>query len=396
MEEKFGVDADQFAALVLHQLTVIGEHDAQYHPADFKIVVGSLDLYLSNIFRETAQLPAAERDGRIANFVASVKDDDEPDTWPAVRAMLRPILRPNTFGINSAADGMRPITRPALPFLDELVAVDRPHSRSIVSTATLRDWDVSADEVFAAARENLTALVGSGGYQGSGLIRFADNGDGYCTSWPLVPGWLVGSGDGTHRPIAFIPDVDTLIIVPDVDDLSGLFDQIERQYREAVRPISPQAYTVDDNGTVIPLDQFPDHRHRALAQRARCGLAITEYSAQSAALAEAADHHLAYPGHDDLAPAFAGSLLYATADTGPYTATIWGKDVEYLLPEADRVIFCTEEDGQMTTLFEAPFPAVAEIAGLTPIPNMVPRRYEVRHWPTPETLARLEATAIPR
>ncbi|MFD6155491.1 hypothetical protein ACFWF7_12360 [Nocardia sp. NPDC060256] len=395
MEENFGTDADQFAALVLHQLTVIGEHDAQYHPADFKIIVGSLDLYLSNIFRETAQLPAAERDGRIANFVASIKDDDGPDTWPEVRAMLRPILRPNTFGISSPVDGMRPITRPAFPFLDELVAVDRPHSRSIVSTATLRDWGVSADEVFAAARENLTALVGSTGYQGSGLIRFADNGDGYCTSWPLVPGWLAGSGDGTHRPLAFIPDVDTLIIAPDLDDLTPLFEQVEQQYREAVRPISPQAYTVDDNGTVIPLDQSPDHRHRALALRARCGLAITEYGAQSAALEEAADRHLAYPDHENLAPAFAGSLLYASADTGPYTATLWAKDVEYLLPEADRIIFCTEENGEMTTLFEAPFTAVAEITGLTPIPNMTPRRYEARHWPTPETLARLEATAIP-
>ncbi|WP_433660737.1 hypothetical protein ACQPW1_00140 [Nocardia sp. CA-128927] len=396
MEEKFGVDADQFAALVLHQLTASGEHDAEYHPDDFKIVVGSLDLYLSNIFRETAELPEAERDGRIANFVASIKDDDQPDTWPAVRAMLRPILRPNTFGISTPTDGMQPITRPAFPFIDELVAVDRPHSRSIVSTATLQGWGVSADEVFAAARENLTALVGSTGYQGSGLIRFADNGDGYCTSWPLVPGWLAASGDGTHRPIAFIPDVDTLIIVPDLDDLAPLFDHVEQQYRDAVRPISPQAYTVDDHGTVIPLDQSPDHRHRAQALRARCGLAVTEYSAQATALEEAVDLHLAYPDHDDLAPAFAGSVMYVSDETGPYTATIWGKDVEYLLPEADRIIFCTEENGQMTTLFEAPFAAVAEIAGLTPIPNMTPRRYEIRHWPTPETLARLEAAAISR
>ncbi|MFI7004139.1 hypothetical protein [Nocardia sp. NPDC050175] len=396
MEENLGTDADQFAALVLHQLTVVGEHDAQYHPADFKIVVGTLDLYLSNIFRETAELPAAERDGRIANFVASVTDDDEPDTWPAVRAMLRPILRPNTFGINSPTGGMRPITRPAFPFIDELVAVDRPHSRSIVSTATLRDWGVDADEVFAAARENLTALVGSAGYQGTGLIRFADNGDGYCTSWPMVPGWLAGSGDGTHRPLAFIPDVDTLILAPDLDDLTSLFEQVEQQYREAVRPISPQAYTVDDHGTVIPLDQSPDHRHRALALRARCGLAITEYSAQSAALTEAVDRHLAYPDHEALAPAFAGSVHYASADAGPYTTTLWAKDVEYLLPEADRIIFCTEQNGKMTTLFEAPFTAVAELTPLTPIPNMTPRRYEARHWPTPETLARLEATATPR
>lgn len=396
MEENIGTDADQFAALVLHQLTAAGQHDAEYDPGDFKITVGSLQLYLGNIYRETAGLGVEDRDRRIANFVAGLTDDDTPDSWAEVRPLLRPILRPSTFGISSPADGMRPISRPAFPFVDELVAIDRPHSRSIVSTATLRDLNVSADEVFAAARENLTALVGSGGFQGDGLIHFADNGDGYCTSWPLVPGWLAGSGDGTHRPIAFLPDVDTLIIAPDLDDLAPLFEHVEQRYREAVRPISPQAYTVDDHGTVIPLDQSPGHRHRALALRARCGLAVTEYGAQSTALEQAVDDHLAYPDHEDLAPAFAGSVMYVADDTGPYTATIWGKDVEYLLPEADRVIFCTEENGQMHTLFEVPFPAVAEVVGLTPIPNMSPRRYEIRHWPTPETLARLEAAAIPR
>ncbi|WP_405159737.1 hypothetical protein OG203_25090 [Nocardia sp. NBC_01499] len=396
MEENFGVDAEQFAALVRQRLTDIGEHDAVYDPDEFTIVVGDLQLYLGNIFRETAELPSDERDARIARFVASVRDEDEPEAWPAVRAALRPILRPNGFGLNSPTGDMVALTRPAFPFVDELVAVDRPNSRSIVSTATVADWGVSADEVFAAARENLTAMAGSHGIKEAGVLRFADNGDGYCTSWPLIPGWLTGSGDGTHRPIAFLPEVDTLIITPDTGDLTALFAEVEQLYRNAVRPISPQAYTVDDHGTVIPLDHSPNHRHHALALRARCGLAVTEYDAQTAALNEAVERDFTYPRHKDLAPAFVASVSYVAADTGPRTVTVWGKDVEYLLPEADHIAFCTNQSGEMTTLFETPFAAVAEITGLTPIPGMSPRRYEVRHWPTPETLARLEAASIPR
>lgn len=396
MVENIGVDADQFAALVLQQLNDIGEQDAQYNPDEFEIVVGSWNLYLGNIFRETTGLPAAERDARIARFVTTLRDNDEPDAWPEARAALRPILRPNAFGLDSPSEDMRPITRPAFPFVDELVAIDRPNSRSIVSVATLDRWGISADEVFDAARENLRAMVGSSGIKEAGLLHFGDNGDGYCTSWPLIPGWLAGSGDGQHRSIAFMPDVDTLIITPDTGDLAPLFEHIEKHYREAVRPISPQGYTVDDHGTVIPLDQSPRHRHLPFVQRARCGLAVTEYDAQTQALNEAMDRDYTYPHHEDLAPAFIGSVLYVGSDNGPYTATVWGEDVEYLLPEADFIVFCTEQNGEMITLFETPFAAVAEITGLTPIPDMSPRRYEIRHWPNPETLARLEAAAVSR
>ncbi|CAM4383333.1 hypothetical protein NONI108955_23820 [Nocardia ninae] len=395
MEEKFGVDADQFAALVLQQLTEAGEHDAKYDPDEFTITVGDLELYLGNVFREAAHLPADDRDARIARYIAGVKDADGPDTWLECRALLRPILRPNGFGLNTPTKETLPISRPAFPFLDELVAIDKPNSRSIVSGATLERWGIAADEVFAAARENLTALVGSHGIEEAGLLHFADNGDGYCTSWPLIPGWLAGSGDGTHRPIAFMPDVDTLLIVPDDGDLTPLFEHVEQQYRAAVRPISPQGYTVDDNGTVIPLDQVPDHRHHALALRARCGLAITEYDTQTEALKTAMERDFVYPHHDDLDPAFVASVLYVAAEEGPHTVTVWGQGVEYLLPEADRILFCTEENGEMQTLFEVPFAAAAEITGLTPIPGMSPRRYEIRHWPNPETLTRLEAAAVP-
>ncbi|WP_069164939.1 hypothetical protein [Nocardia altamirensis] len=394
--ENFGGDADQFAALIVQRMRDLGAQ-ATYDPDEFRILLPDGHIYLGNIFREIADLPGDEREERIARFLGAVQDMDEPDSWPQVRSALRPIMRPSTFGQHTPDENMQVIARPTLPFLHELVAVDLPNSRAIVSTATLDRWGVTADDVFAAAHENLTAMVGSRGIKQSGILRFADNGDGYCTSWPLIPGWLAGTGDGEHRPIAFLPDVDTLLITPDTGDLGPFFALVERQYRDAVRPISPQGYTIDDHGAVIPLDQSPHHRHLPFVQRARCGLAVTEYDAQSTALNDDLDDDLAFDHHDDLDPAFIGSVMFAQDDTGPFTLTIWGEGVEYLLPEADRILFCrTDENNEMETLFEAPFATVAEITGLTPIPGMTPRRYEVRHWPDPSTLTQLQSAAITR
>ncbi|WP_338770302.1 hypothetical protein V7968_07460 [Nocardia vulneris] len=395
--ENLGSDADQFAALVLQQLTEAGEQGAEYDPEEFVIRLSSgWELFLSNIFREAHDLPEDERASRIARFIATPKDSATMPGWPQVRSLLLPILRSETFGI-SATSGHEtgPITRPALPFLNELVAVDLPNSRSIVNDVTLAQWGVEAAEVFTAARENLTAKVGSGGFQESGVLFFGDDGDGYCTSWPLVPGWLAGSGDGEHRPIAFMPDVDTLIIAPDVDDLGPLYEYVEKKYREAVRQISPQGYTVDDDGAVIPLDQSPRHQHLSFVQRARCGLALTEYEAQGRVLNEQLEVNLVLEtGHGDIEGAYVGSVMYIGADSGPYTVTIWGEGVDYFLPEADYVMFCVEENGEKSVLFTVPFAAVVDIVGLTPIPDLAPRRYEIRHWPDAEVRTRLAAAAV--
>ncbi|QIS00944.1 hypothetical protein F5X71_00130 [Nocardia brasiliensis] len=395
--ENIGSDADQFAALVLQQLTAEGEVGAEYDPQEFVIrLTSGWKLFLGNIFREANDLPADERTARITRFLSSRSEAPALPGWPQVRSSLRPILRSETFGIGSTdADDPRPITRPALPFLNELVAVDLPSSRSIVNERTIEQWGVDAAEVFAAARENLTALVGSGGFKEPGVLFFDDDGDGYCTSWPLIPGWLAGCGDGTQRPIAFVPEVDRLIIAPDGDDLGPLFEYVEQQYREAARQISPQGYTVDDAGAVIPLDQSPRHQHLPFVQRARCGLALTEYEAQGSALTEQLDTHLALQTRDgEIDGAFVGSVMYIGADSGPYTVTIWGEGVEYFLPEADYVMFCVDEQGEKSVLFTVPFAAVVDIVGLTPIPDLTPPRYEIRHWPDAEVRARLAAAAV--
>ncbi|MEU7763682.1 hypothetical protein AB0B25_00940 [Nocardia sp. NPDC049190] len=384
-----------FAALVVRQLSALGENDVEYDRDEFVVRTRDLVLNLHNIFRETRELAPRERAAGVSRFVEALRTaSDSEQEWNSVRQALRPVLRPNSFGLDAPEPGMRPIARPAFPFVDEMVAIDMPDARSIVSRGSLEQWGVTVDDVFTAARENLAALAVSTDVHEPGILHFVDNGDDYFTSWPLVPGWLAGSGDGSRPPVAFMPDVDTLIVAPGGDELEQIFEVVEEQYADAVRPISPQGYTVDEGGAVIPLDRSPAYRHLPAVQRARCGLAVTEYDAQARILNEIVEREDEFTPYD-FEPAYVGAVMYGNGDNGPYTLTVWGDGVEYLLPEADYVAFCrTDDDGDLERLFEVPFHIVATLTGLTPVPDLSPRRYEIREWPSPETLAQLKVAAV--
>src|SRR5690606_12900527 len=104
--------------------------------------------------------------------------------------------------------------------------------RGIVNNDHRTAWGVSADEVFEAARANLSAMAQLPETETGSVLHFVDDGDGYFTSWLLVPGWLAAFRAGYgRRPVAFAPDVDTLIVAPDDPEMIGsLFEMMEEQY----------------------------------------------------------------------------------------------------------------------------------------------------------------------
>ncbi|NEW38365.1 hypothetical protein GV794_00760 [Nocardia cyriacigeorgica] len=327
-------------------------------------------------------------------------DFEVPNNWTDARPLLRPVLRPVTYRSTvPAAD--QPLGRTVFPFVDELVAIDLPDRRVLVQGDHRAAWGVSDAEVFAASQANLAEMVQPPDVDDESILRFVDDGDSYFASWILVPGWLDSFRAGYgRRAVAFLPDADTLLVAPDDPELIGdLFEMIEEQYGESERPLSPQAYTVDDDGQVVPFDQAGAHEQLPAAHRARCGLAVTEYAAQSEWLNEILDIDLDFESLDadlaDPSTAFVATLMYYDSDDGPRTITAWGEGVDYLLPEADLVVFCdTDDDGNERTLFDAPFARVVEILGLTPVPGLAPPRYEIRSWPEPEVLARIEQAAV--
>ncbi|WP_157107770.1 hypothetical protein [Nocardia amikacinitolerans] len=383
----------EFAALVRRRLDDLGIDGAKYQPEEFCFELpDGLVVNLHNIFRDTADLTAEDRSERVTRFLSALRADEEvPTDWESARPTLFPVLRPSTYG----GQAMRPLSRPAFPFIDELIAIDMPDKRVLVTTDHVTGWGVTVFEVFEAARENLAAKPPSIDLSDGGLTRIVDTGDFYATSWPLLPGWLASLGAEGRRAVAFIPEDDALILTLDEPELlEQLFDAVEDQYVDAVRRLSPQAYTTDERGVVVPFDRAGPHPQLPAANRARCGLATTEYQAQHQELMEALEEEDGFAPFG-IDPAYPCELLFAHSDNGFYTIAPWAAEIDTLLPEADYIDLClTDDNDEIIETLAIPFATLVANADLVPVRTLSPPRYLAKTWPDTPTLARLRAAAV--
>ncbi|MET7420752.1 hypothetical protein [Dactylosporangium sp. NPDC005555] len=386
----FGSRQDRFARQVLTALRDAGVADARYDRDRFAIHVrvgghggaatghGRDDAgaapsiaYLGNIFRECRDAGREERRQRIARFLSAVVfPTGAPDTWEEVAPLLRPLLRAVTFGLGMPAGSPPLVRRPALPMLDEVVAVDQPTSMMYVTTRQLAQWGVPAPVVFDRARRNLTGLPG-GPSGGTAVIRIVDDGDAYCASHLLLPGWLAAQADrlgGT--PVAFVPDTTGLLLA--ADDAAGpLFAVVEEEYRDAARPISAMAYTVDATGAVVPYPAPPGHPLHAAVHRSEVLMAAAGYDAQAP--------------HLDTDASVAAVTVAERPDRSVFSVADWAEGVDTLLPRAEYVSFGS---------FLVTWAALEREVDLEPAPGLDPERFRLRTWPHPGVVARLRAVAV--
>jgi uncharacterized protein YtpQ (UPF0354 family) len=385
------VDAKEFVAEVLAEMRAQGAAGARFDADRFAVAYqrdsGATQpvwMYLSTLFAECEQEPET-RTERIRRYVTTLLGTEEtPTTWPAVRDLLRPVLRGAMFGRSS--DHSRPsvLRRPAQPFLDELVVVDRPTSMSYVTATMGSQWGVGDEEIFATARANLAEtaeLPETEPTEGPVLMRFVDDGDAYWPSHLLLDGWLAGLAEQVGgQPIAFAPDVNTLLVTSADEAMAPLLELVADEYLEAPRRLSPVGYTVDSIGRVVPYTPSATHPLAALFRRAERLLATRTYAAQRDLLDET-----------DLAEYVANLELYARDDGSVFTVTAWAVSLATLLPQADYVGLV--EDGEAEPFF-LPFSAVVEDGLVTEAVEYRPVRYRAEPEPDPVMVARLRASAV--
>jgi hypothetical protein len=337
----------RLAARVLRRLRRAGLTDPRYDARAFQVRFTAPGDDVPTII-ELAPLLATPGRHRVDHYVAGLLlDPGLPQTWDAVKPLLRPVLRGATPG--------EPLRRPVLPFLSEFVVVDSPDTMTYVSAAQLAAWNVAADHVFAAARANLTGAVLQGVAAEPMVVHFVDDGDAYWTSHLLLPHWLERlAGQVGGAPVAFAPERGTLLVTADGSDhLPGLFVRAEQLFTGSSRPITPMAYRSDENGCPTPYAAPAGHRLHRAVQRAERVLAIYEYERQAA-------------------PASTLAALRLTGDesTGWRTQAQWPRDEPALLPAADEVLAGSTVH---------PWAAVA--AHVTLAPDLDPPRWQATHWP---------------
>jgi hypothetical protein len=308
-----------------------------------------------------------------------------PQTWAEVRPLLRSIVRPATYASLLKPGDAVAWRIPATNFLHELVAIDLPEVRLIVTVDNTTMWGVSDTDVFAAGRENVARMHPlSANEPGEGTFLDADQ-SSYVTSAILTPGWLASFArpDGP-RPVAFMPTEDILIIGnDDPHEGANFFDMAEKMYCESERNVSPEGFTVCA-GQVMPFDKAGPHSLRRRAIQARACAAVRQYGEQAEFLKQLYQ--------EELIESFVAATEALDIGHGKASAAVWGEGVIYDLPEVDYIFFINN-DGH----FAVPFSVVVDLVGIQPTPGFFPPRYRVTGWPEPALMAalRIHAVALP-
>jgi hypothetical protein len=387
------VDArNDFVAEVLAEMRAQGAAGARFDADRFAVAyqrgadeTQPVWMYLSTLYAECEREPDTRTD-RIRRYVTTLLGTEEPPAdWNTVCPLLRPVLRGAMFGRSNDPGRPAVLRRPAQPYLDELVVVDRPASMSYVTAAMTATWGVRDEDVFAAARVNLTAgaeLLDAEPTDGPVLLRFVDDGDAYWPSHLLLDGWLAGLAERVGGPpVAFVPDVNTLLVTAvDPDALTPLLELVADEYLEAPRGLSPVAYTVDAVGRVVPYGPPAGHPVAEPVERAERLLAVREYAAQRELLDEA-----------DVPEYPANLELYSRDDGTVFTVAAWAAARPTLLPRADYVGLVVEGADQPYFL---PWSTIAGEGLLAEVVEYRPVRYRTVVEPDARLVELLREQAV--
>ena len=364
---------------------------------DVVTTAGARRAYLDNAFAESREMSPEERRAKIAFFFAFVGDQEQNETWDEARETLVPVLRGATYGLEIWAQEPKAgfVRRPFLPFVDIVVAMDRPTSMSFVGRGTVERWKLEEREVFeaAAGRVHLLGDKSVDLYDDThGSLWVVTSNDSYESSRLLVPGWLAAfRGRVEGNPIAIIPERATLMVGGDgrPEMIERLLDKAEREFAASNRRLSPALYTIDEAGKVVPYNRPESDVLATKAKIAHLNLGRYEYGVQKTEL----DKLYEATGHDVYVASY--DVLRARDGTSPRSFSVWTRGVRTYLPETEKVMLLItgDEGGKPKAVVEARFEAIRD--RLTPVPDVHPARFETTgEFPSDDELRSLGKLAV--
>ncbi|MGW6424698.1 hypothetical protein ACWF82_18650 [Nocardia sp. NPDC055053] len=397
-------DSDDYAAFGEWALAIVrarpGIVSAEFDAAEFAITYatpagGWAQINLATPYRSVSAAPR-ELAGdvlmfQLNNLIDNVGDDSSGLAWAAVAPRLRPVIR-QAGELATRVQGLslaeNTLWRPLLPCLMERVVIDKPTSMESVTPQHLATWGVDADTVFETARANMTEL-GSAIVDvfdpAEGVLYLADeDGEMYAGALPLAAGWIAGLGAKAGAlPIVFVPGnvgvfagfaTSPQRVRELVEVARGLFD-------DAVRPVSPVPYTLDEHGRLVPFTVPRHHPAWPAIRSAESTLAAQTYAMQHDGLR--ADLEA------ELIEDYAATLLHTRGPDGIETTFApWTDTVPTLLPHAHNITLTNVDTG---ATFGVPWHVLATEVDLVPVPGLFPARYRVRYHPGPQAMARMAA-----
>jgi hypothetical protein len=259
------------------------------------------------------------------------------------------------------------------------VAYDWPESVQSINRSNLEAWGVTIYEALEVARENLRDTMLGFSKIGDSLVT-AMTGDSYDVSRLLLTDWVAELGMA-GRPVAMVPNRDTLLITGEGDEagLRMMLGLAEEALREPY-PLIGGALVLEAGEWV---DWLPPEGHpsRGPFRRLRLDWIGPEYTEQKRLLEEVHPR----TGEDPFVASFSA---VATEGGDRLSYCVWGEGVDSLLPETDLVFLMKRGvDGPAAS---GTWGRVVEVAGdLMEPTEHYPARYRVRAFPDESQLARI-------
>ena len=384
---------DEFAELVLKDLHHAGFANTIYDPATFTIEIGGRDniIFLDNAYTNYCKANKQERAAIVARLSSGWRVRPEiPMKFASARSHLMPVIRDASYSSIVRLDLMSKnvdvskFACPATPLFGSVevgLAYDSLHSIHQINQDAFDKWGVTFEEAIEEAKDNLRKRTNpkSISEEAAGLYR-SQWGDSYDSARILLTD-LIYRLSVYGDPVAFVPNRDQLWITGSRNDaaLRALLRVGEEAHFQPY-PISPDLFVLLDGRWQTYAPQETDLIELSTSLRRR--RAGVDYAQQKQAL----DLIHASAGTDIFVATY---MLVEEKDGRRYSACVWSKGVEALLPKSEYIYFMVDQDKK--EYFSAPWNrAFSVVRGLMhEEPDLMPKRYRIRSFPSEEQLTEL-------
>jgi hypothetical protein len=395
-----GSKSARIARKVMAEMRTLGEtRRMEFHESNGSIVIldengkQAATWSLGNLRHELDRAPESQHDGiyqrYLDGFKALTTDDERPysQVRPALRILLKDASYPAYIDVlNRVEHGAKGITRLVWrPVAADVIACcveETESSLSFVNESALERWGVAAEQVLDDAFANMQALPVEFGV--GEIATFVNAADSFIAA-RLVCDAAVRQLPLKGRPVAVVPDRDTLFMVGSEDEegIAALARLNARQFEDANRHISGRPLVLSESGwqEFVPPE----------SSRVAFGNVIRRFDASFwSDYQKLLEKDLEARGEDIFVAEMA---LYEDNETGAYfTSLAWTRDVDSILPVVERVNFFDSID---ESIRYASWPDVLRVMGgvMTRLDG-APMRYRVKGFPTPEQFLAMGAKLI--
>lgn len=387
---------DEFAQLLKDAIEKAGEKEPiLYDPEQFCLHAegeGENTLHLTNAYNEYCKASETQKPSVVRNFVKTWFScrREMPDDFDSAKHDLLPAIRNRMMfehtTMRMKIDGKTSFHWPYFAlaeFLGVGLVYDLPSSMVQLQQSALDQWEVSFDEAYEVACENLRAITKHILSEVASGVWSSPWRDNYDPSRMLLIDYVrhhAVIGD----PVVMVPNRDTLLLTGS-DDQDGLARMVEiaESAFEHPRSLSGIAFRLTDENEWIPFlpsSQHPQYKQYRLLQVRTSG---NDYAEQKGAMDELHEQ----TGKDIFVASYSAFEKEDTKEIRSYC--VWSDGVVAFLPKADYIYFYRKRDTEKGAIVATVSWPVAEATlgdRIKPV-GIYPERYLVEEFPTEEEIA---------